>query len=593
MHPTSLLLSVCIGLSALSEAATRIYDFNITRLEANPDNAFKRSVIGINGQWPIPTIMADVGDTVIVNVLNQLGDEDTSLHFHGLYQNGTNEMDGVAAVTQCPIGPGSSFTYKFEVNQPGTYWYHSHNKGQYPDGLRGPLIVNDPQSPFKKDYDEEIILTLSDWYHESVPLLLNKFMSRFNPTGAEPVPQAALMNDRQNLDVKIEPGKTYLIRAINMGAFAAQYLWFEDHTMRVVEVDGIYHEPKEAKMLYISAAQRYGFLLTTKNTTQQNHAFVSAMDTSLFDKVPDGLESNVTGWLVYDEKKERLKPALVDEFDPLDDFTLVPHDKERVLSQIDQSITLNVKMDNLDDGANYAFFNDISYRAPVVPTLYTALTSGSLASNASVYGPYTNSIVLSKGEVVEVIINNMDKGKHPFHLHGHAFQLVYRSEEAAGSYIPGPSSSSSSATTDPAATPMRRDTVLVHPNGHAILRFRADNPGVWLFHCHIEWHVSSGLMMTFVEAPHSLQRAYSKPDGSLTLPADHLQACRERGIATAGNPVGNTNDFFDFEGIPKPPDPLPAGFTTKGYVALVCSVLSAFLGMATVVWYGSSEIVKK
>ena len=270
---------LCSTILTPVEPATVTHDFNITRLKANPDAIFERSVIGINGQWPIPAIVANVGDTVVVNVNNQLGNEDTSLHFHGLYQNGSTEMDGVAAVTQCPIGPGSSFTYKFKVDQQGTYWYHSHNKGQYPDGLRGPLIVYDPRSPFKGQYDEEIILTLSDWYHESVPILLERFMSRFNPTGAEPVPQAALMNDTQNLDIKIQPGKTYLVRVINMAAFAAQYLWFEGHTMQVVEVDGIYHEPAEVERLHITAAQRYSFLLTTKNTTDQNFAIVGAMDT--------------------------------------------------------------------------------------------------------------------------------------------------------------------------------------------------------------------------------------------------------------------------------------------------------------------------
>ena len=68
--------------------------------------------------------------------------------------------------------------------------------------------------------------------------------------------------------------------------------------------------------------------------------------------------------------------------------------------------------------------------------------------------------------------------RHPFHLHGHAFQVVSRSEEEAGTYIDGG---------DMPATPMRRDTVLVRPNGNLALRFKADNPGVWLFHCHIEW----------------------------------------------------------------------------------------------------------
>lgn len=139
--------------------------------------------------------------------------------------------------------------------------------------------MNDPNSPFKDQYDEEIILTLSDWYHGQMADLIASFVSVANPTGAEPVPNAALLNDTQNLSVNIKPGKTYLVRMINMAAFAAQYVWFEDHSFRIVEVDGIYTEPADANMIYITAAQRYSFLLTTKKTTDANFAFVGSMDT--------------------------------------------------------------------------------------------------------------------------------------------------------------------------------------------------------------------------------------------------------------------------------------------------------------------------
>ena len=74
---------------------------------------------------------------------------------------------------------------------------------------------------------------------------------------------------------------------VNMGAFAAQYVWFEDHTMRIVEVDGVYTEPTDAEMIYITAAQRYSVLVTAKNDTNSNFAFVGSMDQDLFDAVPE------------------------------------------------------------------------------------------------------------------------------------------------------------------------------------------------------------------------------------------------------------------------------------------------------------------
>ncbi|KAL7777611.1 hypothetical protein CFE70_004278 [Pyrenophora teres f. teres 0-1] len=530
-------------LTGVARCATVTHDFDIGWLYANPDGQQTRPVIGINGQWPVPPIIANKGDRIIVNVKNSLGNESTSLHFHGLYMN-------------------------------GTYWYHSHERGQYPDGIRGPLIVHDNDSPFKDLYDEEIILTLSDWYHERMQPLLASFISIANPSGAEPVPQAALFNDTQNLAVKIEPGKTYLFRMVNMAAFAAQYVWFEEHTMRIVEVDGIYTEPTEANMLYFTAAQRYSVLVTAKNDTNSNFAFVGSMDEDMFDAVPDGLNPNVTGWLVYDENKEKPAPKDVDSFEPFDDFNLVPYDKQTVLDRVDQTVTLDMNMGNLNDGANYAFFNDMTYVSPKVPTLYSVLSTGANATDAVIYGSNTNSFVLAQNQVVEIVLNNNDPGKHPFHLHGHVFQVVTRSAPDSGPYDP-------SNTTTPSPTPMRRDTILVYPNGHIVLRFRSDNPGVWLFHCHIEWHVASGLTATMIEAPLAVQAQLKD-----NIPADHWKVCEEKGVLTKGNAAGNTVDFADLRGENAPPGRVPSGFTKRGVVALVFSCLSAFLGLGVIGWYG-------
>lgn len=99
-------------------ARTVKYDFNITWVTANPDGACDRPTIGINGHWPIPRIEANVGDDIVVDVHNQLGNQSTSLHFHGLYMNGSTHMDGPSQVSQCAIPPGQSFSYRFKVNCP-------------------------------------------------------------------------------------------------------------------------------------------------------------------------------------------------------------------------------------------------------------------------------------------------------------------------------------------------------------------------------------------------------------------------------------------------------------------------------------------
>ncbi|EHK48959.1 uncharacterized protein TrAtP1_000467 [Trichoderma atroviride] len=567
------LLAASLGLAG---AATVNYDFNITWVTANPDGAFPRPVIGINNQWPIPQIEANIGDRVVINVNNQLGNQSTSLHFHGIYQNGSTHMDGPVGVSQCQIPPGYSFTYNFTINQPGTYWYHSHHNAQYPDGLRGPLIVHDPKFPYQKEVDHELVLTLSDWYHDQMATLLPTFLTKNNPTGAEPVPKAVLMNETQNLTISVEPNKTYMFRVLNIGAFAGQYVWIEGHTMRIIEVDGIYTEAAEAEMVYIAAAQRVSFLLTTKNDTSANFPIISSMDTTLFDTLPEDLNYNVTGWLTYDSKANFPDAAIIDELNPFDDMDLVPYDKMKLLPEPDQVVQLDIIMDNLRDGKNYAFFDNITYTPPKVPTLYTALSTGDLANNPAVYGEFTRSFVLQKGEIVQIVVNNLDSGRHPVHLHGHAFQAIHRSEEEAGTFADENLSES-----DFISVPMRRDTLVMWPNGNIVMRFKADNPGIWLFHCHLEWHVASGLLATFVEAPLDIQK-------QLTIPDDHLSVCDASKTLTKGNAAGNTVDFLDLSGQNKPPGTIPSGFTPRGIVALVFSCITGILGVIVVAWYGLS-----
>ena len=99
----------------VAQAATVTYDFNLTWVYTNPDGMYTRPTIGINGQWPLPRIEVSVGDHVIVNVQNQLQNRTGSLHFHGLFMSGSNQMDGPNGVTQCEFPAGSSFTYEFDV----------------------------------------------------------------------------------------------------------------------------------------------------------------------------------------------------------------------------------------------------------------------------------------------------------------------------------------------------------------------------------------------------------------------------------------------------------------------------------------------
>jgi iron transport multicopper oxidase len=577
------------------QAKTVTYDFNVTWVTANPDGLFDRKIVGINNQWPLPTIEVDKGDQLVVNMYNGLGDRDTSIHFHGMYQNGTNNMDGPSMVTQCPVPPGSSFTYNFTVNQNGTYWYHCHTDYCYPDGYRQALIVHDNESYFHDMYDEEFVLTMSDWYHTLVEDIAPHFITLANPTGAEPIPQAFLVNDTMNTNLPVTAGKTYLIRLINVSAFVAQYFYIEDHTFKIVEIDGIYVDAQEADTLYLGVAQRYSILVTMKNSTEKNYPIVTVADSVLLDSIPSDLKLNHTNWLEYNSSAAHpqavMKVDVASDLIPYDDISLVPNDRMELLPDADLTIELAVIMANLDNGAGYAFFNNISYTKPKVPTLYTVLSSGDLSTNAEIYGDYTHAVVLEHNQVVEIVINNQDGGSHPFHLHGHNFQLVHR-EPSYGTHFydyadstDGLAFNASNHKAFP-KYPARRDTFVAPPMGNFVIRFVADNPGVWFFHCHIDWHLAQGLGMLMIEAPQQLQERMTIPEGAYDV-------CKAAGVAYEGNAAANTEDFLDLSGQNKQIAWLPAGFTAKGIVAMVFSCVSAFLGIAFISVYGATGIQSK
>ena len=152
-----------------------------------------RKVLVINGHFPGPVIRANPGDRVLVNVTNQLSNA-TSIHWHGVFQNGTNCMDGTAGVTQCPVPPGRSFLYNFTIdNQYGTYWYHSNYGMQYTGGLLGPFIVHAPEEEQARErYDFDQVILLSDWYHDRSVALLPTYLASGNENN-EPVPDNGLI----------------------------------------------------------------------------------------------------------------------------------------------------------------------------------------------------------------------------------------------------------------------------------------------------------------------------------------------------------------------------------------------------------------
>ncbi|KAL2264684.1 hypothetical protein VTJ83DRAFT_7194 [Remersonia thermophila] len=499
LRPLLLILVVWMGGAS---ADTITYDWNITWVWASPDG-FGREVVGINNQWPCPMIEATVGDTVVINLYNQLGNQTCGLHFHGISQVNTPWMDGPSAVTQCGVPPDTSLKYQFTVDRPGTYWYHSHAPGQYPDGLRGPIVIHDPNDPYSGQYDEDHVLAVSDW-------------------------------------LTLLQSKTYRIRWINYAAFSAAMLHFDSHTMSVIMVDGQYVKRQDAYQLRLAPAQRYDFLLTGSANDSGNYPYLMSLDLNqdwTNTTQEQRWDLNYTGYLVLNESESLSKQDIVHHWQPRDEVDFEPYDDEGIWDPYDQLITLNFTFCFDENGYPRACFNNLTYIGQLVPTLYSAATTGTDNSNPVVYGQ-VNPFIVNHNAIVQIVINNFDTSAHPFHLHGHHFQVVYRAPSEAGVW-PGRDENYTQV-------PLRRDTVTVQPNSYVVLRFKADNPGVWLFHCHIEWHVEMGLTATIIEAPDVLR--------GMTFPDDHIAVCNKSGIPTEGNAAGNTVNYTDTTGMQTVPD---------------------------------------
>lgn len=565
---------------------THYFNWTTGQGHYNLDGTFDAEVItcdandGNGPTFPWPSIKVNKGDRIILTLNNGFENKNTSIHFHGLFQNGTNQMDGPEMITQCPIAPNSSFTYNFTVDgQSGSYWYHSHTKGQYMDGMKGTVVIEDPKFPF--EYDKEEVLEIAEWYHKDIDTLTKKFMNVYNPTGAEPIPQNLIMNNTMNMTWSVEPDTTYLLRFINTGGFVSQYIWIEDHDFEVVEVDGVYVEPYTASMLYITVAQRYTVLLKTKSSTSKNYAIMQKFDDTMLDVIPGDLVLNRTNYMMYNANVSKPEENIVDELDFLDDFNLVPYGeyKEEILGEPDQRITLDVSMNNLKNGINYAFFNNITFTQPKVPTLMSVLSSGNDSTDPTVYGSNTNAFVLEKDEIIEIVLNNLDTGTHPFHLHGHVFQVIER--DVARDDDQTPLSYDPTGNYSYPQYPMKRDTLYVRPQSNFVIRFKADNPGVWFFHCHIEWHLTQGLAVVLIEDPQTIQSTNTQQ-----LTSNHKSVCEAVGVQYEGKAAANTKDYLDLTGENKQHKNLPNGFTAKGIVAMTFSCLSGILGLITIAVYG-------
>jgi iron transport multicopper oxidase len=443
-------------------------------------------------------------------------------------------MDGASMISQCPIPTGATFVYDFQIGeQIGTYWYHSHSAAQYGDGLRGAFIIEDDNVT----YDGDMAILLSDWYHTPSSELLEE-MFRHGSKGHEPRIDSGLFNETEKQSIFVQKDKTYLLRLINAGMSATQYFYIEDHPLTIVEVDGVKVEPVEVEALNIATGQRYGVMLKTKSSNDRNYGLVQITNIMMNKKY-------TTNWLVYGDEEPEEAPMVhtksVRDLQFVDDIELRPLGGVKRLPEPDRQLIFTYDSDFFGEyGTRYYTMNSHPHLSPRIPTVNTVFSTNTseMALNPLIYGEGTSAFILNQGEIVELIINSQDHMRHPFHLHGHNFQVLTRG--AHGHYTPKQESEFPEA-------PMIRDTVMVPGNGHVVIRFRADNPGVWFFHCHTEWHAVQGLGVVFIEAPDLMIQQQQ-------LPMGNMDVCLASGIQPLGNAAGN-HDLLNMTGEIKWPVP--------------------------------------
>ncbi|KAG7097676.1 hypothetical protein E1B28_005002 [Marasmius oreades] len=618
-------ISVLMAQGALAATVHEVW-WNLTYVEnVNPDGLAERRAIGVNGTWPPPPVSVNATDDLVVHVYNSL-DAPSSLHHHGMFFNGSSWMDGAVGVTECGIPPGGTFDYLVPISssgQWGTYWVHAHASGQYVDGLRAPLAIHPPKEAYT--YDEEFTVVLGDWYHTEHSVLLNDFISIKNPGGAEPVPGqyfeacyryaitltrtdsglvyfaqnasylppisgrtpskvTSSVGFNENATLPFQPGRTYRLRVVNTSAFAMFYFWIDGHDMRIIEVDGTDVEESPINMLSVTVAQRYSVLVTARDDTNSNWAIHANMNTDMFDSIPPALNPNITSSVTYSASASLTSETVVN-YSVVNDIALVPIEKIAA-PPATKTIELEVSFDTMDDGTNRAMFNKITYNPPNTPAILSALTLGHDAVVQKAYGDL--SFVVGENndqfDVVDLVVKNGDAGVHPFHLHGHKSFLVNRADDYT----------STDPTLNPPTpianltNPMRRDTFHIPSGASATLRFVADNPGVWLFHCHIEWHLEAGLAIQIIEAPLRLQSGNGN-SSAIAPPQKLIDNCRTLHKPVSGNAAGN-NGADDLRGLKTGPFPQKLGWRPRGIGAMAGCVLTAVLGVLTLIWYSVGDV---
>ncbi|KAI5071542.1 hypothetical protein GOP47_0013793 [Adiantum capillus-veneris] len=550
--PLILLLVATFFLEAAT-AAHRHFHFHVKYSNFTCLCHTKRMVT-VNDQFPGPAIVIHEGDRLFINVSNEMPDKNITIHWHGIRQLRTGWFDGPAYITQCPIMPGRSFLYNFTVTgQRGTLWWHAHISWMRAT-VHGAFIIRPKvhhSYPFPPP-TKEIPLVLGEWWNSDTQAVIAQALQ----SGAGPnVSDAYTINGqpgvlyncskRDMFKLKVAQNQTYLLRIVNAGLNDDLFLSIANHTLTVVEIDATYTKPYKTDTMLITPGQTINALLTTdkaiRNYVLAVRAYNSAGPSVPFD--------NSTGiaMIEYEGGSNSLK-AIMPTLPAYNDTALANNFSASlrslnskqfpalVPSMVDRHLLFTVglarkachrgkKCQGPSGGRFVAAVNNISFSLPSSALLQSFFSSSKLlhvagGENASkVVFPTTfpdeptrrfnftgtvqpKNIAPQEGTrlsripfnaSVQLVLQGtsiLGTESHPIHLHGYNFFVV---GQATGNF-----NSSSDPATFNLVDPPERNTIGVPKGGWVALRFRADNPGVWFMHCHLEIHTSWGLETAFL-----------------------------------------------------------------------------------------------
>lgn len=423
-----------------------------TRVRLVPAPHPETAVWAYGGTVPGPEIRVRQGERLRVVVENALA-EATTVHWHGVRV--PNAMDGVPHLTQRPIAPGGSFVYEFDAVDAGTFWYHPHLRSaeQVDRGLSGPLIVEEAE-PIAVDRD--VTWLLDDWRLLGDASISEDFGNRHDTAMAGRIGNSVTINGGMPEAFAVRPGERIRLRLINAANARVFGLEFEGHAPRVIALDGQPVEPHapDGNRVVLGPAMRADLVLDMTGAPGERFRVVDGF-------YPRGAYRLID--LAYADTPLRAHPPetsirLPDNRLPEPDLAGAERHRVRFAGGM-MGMMGHGMMGGAPGGGVW--------------------TVNGVAATGHVADPM---LVLAQGRTHVLALANDTAFHHPIHLHGHSFRVLARN-----------------------GVPTRRrewqDTVLMAPRERVEIAFVADNPGDWMFHCHVLEHQAGGMMGVVRVAP--------------------------------------------------------------------------------------------